>query len=79
MGCNKTKNTKKNEDFNKIKHWAPQQPPENSNWKLLIEGESEEINHILKTYIGLKLIGKTWFINTWKGKQLKPDTWNIFG
>ncbi|RUO85734.1 hypothetical protein, partial [Spiroplasma endosymbiont of Megaselia nigra] len=35
------------------------QIPENSNWKLLIEGKNEEINHILKTYIGLKLIGKT--------------------
>ncbi|WP_348736938.1 hypothetical protein [Spiroplasma endosymbiont of Ammophila pubescens] len=45
----------------------------------MIEGENEKINHNLKTYIGLKLIGKTWFINKWKGKQLKTDTWKIFG
>ncbi|PQP78934.1 hypothetical protein C6B38_03080 [Spiroplasma sp. ChiS] len=46
---------------------------------MLIEGKNEEINNTLKTYIGLKLIGKTWFINNWKGEQLKPDTWKIFG
>ncbi|WP_348737003.1 lipoprotein [Spiroplasma endosymbiont of Ammophila pubescens] len=57
----------------------PQQPSKDSNWKLMIEGENEKINHNLKTYIGLKLIGKTWFINKWKGKHLKTDTWKIFG
>ncbi|QCO23817.1 Spiroplasmavirus-related protein [Spiroplasma melliferum] len=48
------------------------------NWKLIEYGHGE-INDVLKTYIGLKLIGKTWFVNTWKGKELKSDTWEIFG
>ncbi|QCO23818.1 Spiroplasmavirus-related protein [Spiroplasma melliferum] len=72
--CDKPNNNENGEN-NKPE---PELPPKNSNWKLIEYGHGE-INDVLKTYIGLKLIGKTWFVNTWKGKELKSDTWEIFG
>ncbi|WP_424526398.1 lipoprotein [Spiroplasma endosymbiont of Glossina fuscipes fuscipes] len=73
--CDKPNNNENGNGNKPDKPWIPQQPPENSNWKLITSVIGE--GNTGKTYIGIFGSKTNWNIIDWKGIE-GEGKWHLY-